>query len=245
MLGVHNSISPVSRLQFPHNPASTDLFQPIPPSNAFQSAPSPQPHQPSFQKDQSFSVQQPIQDRQSDQSTATPVQPQSATTPITQACANCKATSTPLWRRDAEGKPVCNACGQFYFLSRGGGLPLHTHLIHVSDVLAARKATLVSHGRSLSPYYWLQYFLFPISHCLGYADVPLPLFSPHVLNHQSPFPYTRVYSHNDLKQASTSNQKAAVAPRILVGQVQLALRQPPPPTPQPPATEQQCCPAGT
>src|ERR1700761_3581732 len=69
LLGVHNSISPVSRLQFPHNPSSTDLFQPLPASSAFQSASSPQP---SFQKDQSFSAQQPIQDRQSDQSPQTP-----------------------------------------------------------------------------------------------------------------------------------------------------------------------------
>ncbi|EPQ04877.1 Transcription factor GATA-6 [Myotis brandtii] len=29
------------------------------------------------------------------------------------SCANCHTTTTTLWRRNAEGEPVCNACGLY------------------------------------------------------------------------------------------------------------------------------------
>jgi hypothetical protein len=74
--------------------------------------------------------------------------------------------------------------------------------------------------------------------CLRHS--PLRMFS---INNRTVPDYA--FTHNHLKhQVSTSNQKAAFVPRILVGQVQTVLHRPLLPILRLPATEQQRCPAG-
>ncbi|KAJ3094564.1 Trans-acting T-cell-specific transcription factor GATA-3 [Physocladia obscura] len=38
-------------------------------------------------------------------------------------CHNCQATATPLWRRDARQKTICNACGLFARMHSGQNRP--------------------------------------------------------------------------------------------------------------------------
>ncbi|KAI8889987.1 hypothetical protein K501DRAFT_282012 [Backusella circina FSU 941] len=51
-------------------------------------------------------------------------------------CANCQATTTPLWRRDADGKTICNACGLYYKLHH-----VHRPATMMRTVIKRRKRT--------------------------------------------------------------------------------------------------------
>ncbi|KAI0772361.1 hypothetical protein BD413DRAFT_612527 [Trametes elegans] len=68
-------------------------------------------------------------------------------------CYNCHTTATPLWRKDDEGKTVCNACGLYYKL-HGSARPISMK----SDVIrkrarhdARRAGNSISETPSASP----------------------------------------------------------------------------------------------
>lgn len=61
---------------------------------------------------------------------------QSASRRVGLSCANCQTTTTTLWRRNAEGEPVCNACG-LYMKLHGVRLPRTTSrtFLHSSGLI--------------------------------------------------------------------------------------------------------------
>jgi hypothetical protein len=58
-------------------------------------------------------------------------------------CSNCQTTTTPLWRRDPQGYPLCNACGLFLKL-HGAVRPLSLK----TDIIKKRNRSSASGGGS-------------------------------------------------------------------------------------------------
>ncbi|KAI8390366.1 hypothetical protein BD560DRAFT_380739 [Blakeslea trispora] len=54
-------------------------------------------------------------------------------------CANCRTTTTPLWRRDEAGNTICNACGLYYKLHN-----VHRPVSMKRSVIKRRKRIIVA-----------------------------------------------------------------------------------------------------
>ncbi|KAI9018047.1 hypothetical protein CLU79DRAFT_761453 [Phycomyces nitens] len=54
-------------------------------------------------------------------------------------CANCRTTTTPLWRRDEAGNTICNACGLYYKLHN-----VHRPVSMKRSVIKRRKRIMVA-----------------------------------------------------------------------------------------------------
>ncbi|KAI8984201.1 hypothetical protein BDF20DRAFT_858562 [Mycotypha africana] len=54
-------------------------------------------------------------------------------------CANCRTTTTPLWRRDEQGNTICNACGLYYKLHN-----VHRPVSMKRSVIKRRKRIIVT-----------------------------------------------------------------------------------------------------
>lgn len=66
-------------------------------------------------------------------------------TAVVTACKNCGTTVTPLWRRDEEGYPICNACGLYHKL-HGSSRPVQMK----KSTIKRRKRVVPSYGDSVN-----------------------------------------------------------------------------------------------
>ncbi|CEP10945.1 hypothetical protein [Parasitella parasitica] len=88
-------------------------------------------------------------------------------------CSNCGTVKTPLWRRNAEGAPLCNACGLYLKLhNEKRPLSMKTDVIRKRQRTEALIASTISDDPSKKPRYYDQQSLYSseLGSTLGYRN---------------------------------------------------------------------------
>ncbi|EIM79791.1 glucocorticoid receptor-like protein, partial [Stereum hirsutum FP-91666 SS1] len=71
---------------------------------------------------------------------------------VTAKCYNCNTTTTPPWRKDDEGKTVCNVCGLYFKLHRSPRLiSMKSDVIRKRSRHEARRASISSRNAPHTP----------------------------------------------------------------------------------------------
>ncbi|KLO13601.1 hypothetical protein SCHPADRAFT_940262 [Schizopora paradoxa] len=115
-------------------------------------------------------------------------------------CYNCHTTATPLWRKDDEGKTVCNACGLYYKL-HGSARPISMK----SDVIRKRSrhdARRIATGETPSASPGASRRASPIP-----QQLPSPVLAP-----DSSTAHTYGYDEYDYSSTPQSDLMAALGP---------------------------------
>ncbi|KAK4521944.1 uncharacterized protein ATC70_004483 [Mucor velutinosus] len=112
-------------------------------------------------------------DEQKDDTEKQMQQQQLQSTDSQTVCSNCGTVKTPLWRRDIEGAPLCNACGLYLKLhNEKRPLSMKTDVIKKRQRTEALIASTISDDQLKKPRYYDQQSLYSSEHgsTLGYRN---------------------------------------------------------------------------
>ena len=102
---------------------------------------------PSSQEFQPLPSREPVDTEELNSTAKAPEKPVVAV-PASQSrgpCTNCGTNETPLWRRDAEGNSICNACGKLSI-----AFSVIVHIAHIPCVYTCSRCFFMHHASTSS-----------------------------------------------------------------------------------------------